>query len=546
MSKFNETKTPGPKVLPTKVNEMGEKAYQLSAKEELVSIVLTTFLGNSYYESEKEVVNNIKNCLSKVDPLFAAKVAIYARTEANMRSSSHLIAGELSKKLSGLPWAKDFYQSICVRPDDMSEILSYYSFINSGVIPIPNSIRKGFKAKLESMDPYLIDKYKMSSKTISLIDLVNLLRPKPTQVNQEAYKRLMNGESLEGLYTTKILEKELSKAGVVTEQSEKTVDEQKQEAIETVLDNISGMPIFNLVRNLRNIILLAPDSVDKACEQLIIETKILNSKLLPFRFSSAYEEISKLTLTTSSTSEVVFEKDKLTGGRLEELKTKVLNALEKALEISCKNIPLLEGTTAVLVDHSGSVRGDGGGSSTVSAFSKVRTAMIGNLFGSMMAYSQNNTYIGLFGDRLIHTPINRSVGMLKFNKETFDQGAACGGATENGLYIFLNDVIKNKRRVDNLVIFSDMVIGDGGVGGWDGSSRAGLGTFQELFLQFRRINPQCLTVSVNINQTGGKSVFDKSLNVVQVAGWSDKIFDVISMNKKGYKELIETIEKIKI
>lgn len=145
MSKFNETKTPGTKVLPTKVNEMGEKAYQLSAKEELVSIVLTTFLSSSYYESEKEVINNIKNCLSKVDPLFAAKVAIYARTEAGMRSSSHLIAGELSKKLSGLPWAKDFYKSICVRPDDMSEILSYYSSINSGVIPIPNSIRKGFK-----------------------------------------------------------------------------------------------------------------------------------------------------------------------------------------------------------------------------------------------------------------------------------------------------------------------------------------------------------------------------------------------------------------
>ena len=53
MSKYN-TKAEG--VKPTVVNAMGENAYQLSAKEELVSTCMTTFLsGDHYYETEKEV-----------------------------------------------------------------------------------------------------------------------------------------------------------------------------------------------------------------------------------------------------------------------------------------------------------------------------------------------------------------------------------------------------------------------------------------------------------------------------------------------------------
>ena len=49
MSKYN-AKAEG--VKPTVVNAMGENAYQLSAKEELVSTCMTTFLsGDHYYGS---------------------------------------------------------------------------------------------------------------------------------------------------------------------------------------------------------------------------------------------------------------------------------------------------------------------------------------------------------------------------------------------------------------------------------------------------------------------------------------------------------------
>ena len=539
MAKYNKKTEPR---VPTEVNEMGEKAYKLSDKEELVATCLTTFLQKSYYESEVALTKRITDAIARVDEKFVAKLAIYLRKDANMRSVTHLLAGELAPRLSGKEYSTRFYKKISMRPDDMSEILAYY--FSKGNKKIANAVRRGFKEKLESMDPYLIDKYKMKGRAISLVDLVNLFHPTPTQSNAEAYKRLMKGESLDGLYGSKILEKEMTKAGKEAKLTGKSVTELKEIAITEVITSEKGMPMFNLVRNLRNIVLTAPNQVDEAVKQLTTRNKVLNSKLLPFRFATAYTEIEGITARTYG-SDIVFESDNVPN--LPEMKEKVLKGLETALEYSVENIPSLAGNTAVLIDHSGSVRGDGGGSSKVSAFSKTTTAMIGNLFGSMLAFSQDNVYIGLFGDRLINVPMDRNKGLLEFNKESFRIGGSCGGGTENGIFDFMEDAIRNNKRVDNLVIFSDMVIGSGGYTSWYGTSskRAG-GTFQEVFRRFKKVNPQCNTISIDMKQTSGKSVFDKSLNVVQISGWSDKIFDIIATSTKGYGELIKQIEKIEI
>ena len=327
-----------------------------------------------------------------------------------------------------------------------------------------------------------------------------------------------------------------------------------------VLDNPSGMPMMNLLRNLRNIIIYAPDKVDEACKQLTNKDKVLNSRLLPFRFATAYAEIEKMTYTSEEpTTSIAFESDKsdvkVSRQEFIKLKKKVLDAIEDAIQISCLNIPELEGNTAILIDHSGSVRGDAGGSSRVSAFSATTKAMIGNLFGSMMAYRQKNVYIGLFGDRLISVPIDRRKKILDFNKDSYAIGARCGGSTEAGIYDFLRQVVNEKKKIDNVVVFSDCQIGNantksiygGGFTSWYGKYASDRGPhFHELFKEFRKINPKANFIVCNLNQSGGTSVFDKSQRILNIAGWSDKIFDVIKSNCKGWDAIIKEIESIQI
>lgn len=543
MGKFNK-KDEG--VKPTIVNHMGEKAYKPNAEEELVSTVMTTMLSDSYYEKEKDKVNRIKDLMDQVDPYFAAQTALYVRKEGELRSVTHLMASVLASKASGKEWAR-FYNKIVMRPDDMSEILGCYAALNDKnpkkLRGISSAIKKGFKTALEGLDPYRIDKYKMDSRVITMVDLVNLFHPKGNQANKTAFQYLIEGRSLSGLYESKILEKEMSKAG----QDKKDNKEKKEalgDAIRDVVSNVKGMPIFNMVRNLVNIIKYAPDQIDEVCRQLTIEEKVLNSKMLPFRFASAFKEVENMG-TDGSDNDIVFESDKKRAKLTARNKYKILDALEKAITISCKNLPVLEGRSAILIDHSGSVRGDMGGSSEVSAFSKTNTAVIGNLFGCMIASVLPDVFIGMFGDKLINYEYDRSKGVLWNNKKSFTAGGECGGATENGLFAFLDKCVKDKIKVDNLYVISDMQIGDGESVVWEKSSNYKYGKFAELLKGFKKVNPNCKIVSISI-QGYGSEMFYRGSNILNIAGWSESIFDVINSKFCGYKNMIEEIKKIKI
>ena len=548
MSKFNSKK---PAAQMTK-NFMNEDAYVMPDKEVLTSMVMTTFLADSYYVSESELTEKILSLVDRCGCEFAAKLALYARTKGNLRSVSHFLAALVCKDKSHPAWLKSFYEHIVLRPDDISEILSCYGklrgFDLKHICQIPNAMKKGFAAVLSNLSPYQIDKYKMNGKSLSMIDIVNLIHPKPSDKNREAYRRLMHGESLAGTYDSKIFEKEMSETGK-NANTEQELVLAKHDAIKSILD--SGMPIMNLLRNLRNIMLYAPDLIDEAIKQLTNEDKIVNSRLLPFRFMSAYDAVNNVSLADygDNNTKIAFESESIqsmNSRKLDSMKSKVLKALEDAMAIACKNVPELEGNCAILIDHSGSVRGDNYGSSTVSPWSNVRTAHIGNLFGSIMAFKQKDVYIGMFGDNFISPKIDRDMRLLEFNKKTYDEGDACGGATENGLYEFLEHVIAEKKHIDNFIVFSDMEIGDGGEGRWDYTSTSKM-KFKDLFKEFRKINPNCLTVCCNIRAQSGTSVFNPNLKILNVSGWSNNIFDVISLYKDGkLKSLVEDIDSMAI
>ena len=252
------------------------------------------------------------------------------------------------------------------------------------------------------------------------------------------------------------------------------------------------------------------------------------------------------------TSSIVFEseetKQQVTESRFNELKKSLLDAIEGAIEIACQNIPVLDGNCAILVDDSGSMRGDAGGHSRVSAFSKTNSSMIAHLFASMMAWRQHDVYVGLFGDRLIQIPYKRDVKLLDFNKQSYQMGAKCGGATEAGIYTFLETVVNEKKKIDNIIVFSDCQIGRGGTFtawyGTDDNDRSQ--HFHELFKEFRKINPKANFIVVNLRQSGGTSVFDKSQRILNIAGWSEKIFDTIKTQTVGWDEIIKRIESIEI
>ena len=165
----------------------------------------------------------------------------------------------------------------------------------------------------------------------------------------------------------------------------------------------------------------------------------------------------------------------------------------------------------------------------------------------MMAYRQKNVYIGLFGDKLIDVPMDRNMKMLDFNKMSFDKGACCGPCTEAGIYDFMRKCIDEKKKVDNVVVFSDCQIGNNTYEftPWYGDKSSDRGChFHELFKEFKKLNPMCNWIVVNLRQSGGTSVFDKSMRILNISGWSDKIFDTIKTQCRGWDAVIKEIESV--
>ena len=162
---------------------------------------------------------------------------------------------------------------------------------------------------------------------VKLVDVVNLVHPVPTSKNKEALSQLISGD----LQNTQTWESMLSQAGQQAS-NEEELGQLKSDAWKELISS-KKIGYFSLLRNIRNIINQAPDSINEACQLLTNERMIQSSRVLPFRFKTAHDEISNLPSSSATRN--------------------VLVALDSALGISVSNVPEFDGETLVVVDVSG-------------------------------------------------------------------------------------------------------------------------------------------------------------------------------------------------
>jgi 60 kDa SS-A/Ro ribonucleoprotein len=482
MAKFNTT-VPKQKTLTT--NLAGGQAYQQSSELELVSILLTSFVSDQFYRQSGDTLDRVKTLLDKVSPKFAAKTAIFARDKFGMRSITHALAGELASKLGGHEWSKDFYDKVVVRVDDMTEIMSYYldNKTDKSKPKFPNALKKGFASAFDKFDNYQIAKYKNENKEVKLIDIVNLVHPVPTNSNKDALSKLVAGN----LKSTDTWESKLSKAGQEAS-NEEELTQLKSDAWGELLTT-RKIGYFALLRNLRNIINQSPQFVELACDLLVDEKMIKSSRVLPFRFATAYEEISKL----GSSSEV----------------RKVMTALHQALDISSVNIPKFDGETLVVLDVSGSMSG--------------KPSEIASLFGAMLAKA-NNCDVMTFATSAGYKSYNPMDSIL-----TIRNGFRFSGGGTNFKDIFL----KANKKYDRFIILSDMQ-------GWMGYTTPA----SEFNLYKKKFNCNPYVYSWDLAGMGTMQLPES--NVFALAGFSDKVFDIMTWLETDRDKIYQMIDDIKI
>lgn len=468
------------------VNLAGGNAHKQSPELELISILFTSFADDSFYEKANDTFTRLKELIKVCDKLFVAKAAIYARKVYGMRSITHVVASELAKYISGESWAKNFYSNIIHRPDDMMEIISYHKKYNG---KIPNAMKKGIALSFDRFDKYSLAKYKGENKGVKLVDVVNIVHPVPVDKNKEAIEQLVKGT----LASFDTWEVELSLSGQGCTSEEEKAEKKKAVWIKLITEKKIGY--FALLRNLRNIIEQAPEIIKEVISQLTDETLIKKSLVFPFRYLSAYEEVQRLT-----NGKIVRD---------------VLNALNTAVDISINNVPKFYGETLVVLDRSGSMNEYQSGTKS--------PHIVGALFSAVLLKSNNADFI-LFSDQAEYKNVNINDSTITISNSI---RFAAGGTNFHSIFQTAN------KKYDRIIILSDMQ-------GWIGQYTP-VSTFNEYK---KRIGANPFVYSFDLKGYGSMQIPES--NVFCLAGFSDKVFDIMAMMEMDKNVLIGEINKVSL
>lgn len=338
-------------------NHQGGMGYKLNPKHELISLMVSGF-DNTFYEKlgdrEKRFADLIDK-LAKTDLEFLAKAMVYVRSVVGQRTVTHFGSTVLAKHLSGTDLGRRFYSKrsrkgnlggVVYRLDDMLEIVACYMALNPNK-PLPNSMKKGFKAALESADAYELAKYQSKGKGVSLVDVVNLVHPKPSKEMVDTFAKLMKGElkqfnTVEDKNTEagKVVAAKVKSGEITKVEAEKELKVAKEDNYKELIEN-KTIGYLALLRNLRNILKNSSDTtlIDNACRLLVDEKFIRKSLVFPHQIDLALEVLLGEFPASNA------------GMR------KVITALNTAYETSIPNLSELfsSGRTAVVFDTSGSM-----------------------------------------------------------------------------------------------------------------------------------------------------------------------------------------------
>lgn len=304
---------------------------------------------------------------------------------------------------------------IVQRLDDLKNQLDYWNYLHNGSKShMPNILKKIWAEKLNLASKYEVGKYQSKG----LIDLVRI-----SHANSVVIDELMTNGRIE------------------FDDQESTWERLKSSGKDWsyILKNIK-IQHMALLRNLRGIFteINGAELARNTMENL--KLGVLNGKQFPFRYYRAYQEIEKISTINH--------------------KRMILDGLEECIDRSMENFPKLVGKTICLSDNSGSAWGG-----FTSEYGQTVVAEIDNLSSLITAYNSDEGEVGIFGDKLEIVNVSKRNGLLSQLKHLNSYQYKIGGGTENGIWLFFEQAIKQSIHYDNIFIYSDQQAGHGGLYG---------------------------------------------------------------------------------
>lgn len=467
-------------------NKSGHVAYKLDDKTKLLTMALTTMLGEQKYygDNSNELIQLAERLCKDGEGEFVAKLAVWARTKGNLRSVSHALMAVVAHHCSGEGFIRPAARAIAsMRGDDGTEMLAAYKALYGDKVRWPHALQRGIRDALEDESPYAVAKYQSKGKEMKLRDVLRMTHP---NARRDDTTKAMGECVNDTLPMPKSWETELSARGNTKEVWDELISENK-------------VGIMACLRNLRNMIKAGAD-IDPVLDKLRSEEAIQKSRLLPFRFHSAYQELLSAGLAS----------------------TKVTQALDAAMLNACANVDRLPGRTAILIDTSGSMNW------AISRKSVTRCADIAAALGAMACHISDDALVVRFDEcakvvPMVGTSILADMRAL----------GSVGGGTDmaSGLY----ELMESGFDADRIIILSDEEVNRG----WSSNNQK---TIQVLVNKYReQVGHDVWCHAIDLMGYGTSQVIGPKVQVM--AGWSENVLRFISLAEKGFGNMVAQIEQ---
>jgi len=491
MSKFNTSAT---QHTANMRNHEGGASYKVSdAKKELANVILASMLkGDSFYESDEDRIKGIFNLVENLDDkAFAAKAMVFVRQEGNLRSVSHVLANAIAENNDGTFSLRRAIKKATVRPDDMIEMFALWKSRHSTMIP--NGMRRAFKDMLESnkWDTYQLKKYMREGQKTKLRDIV--LISHPTDKGGKL-KGVIEGN----LKAPKTMESMLSSGKKASEAFDDLLAENR-------------LGYMAAVKNIRNALEagISDESLDAWARLISNRNRVLRSRMLPFRFVDAWENVRNLNVDHFKLQ-------------------KVKEAFDQALVHSAMNLDFIkeDDKIALSLDESTSMNGFPWKNAITLAAVLYHALPKGNVV--VYKFSRGCRKVD-FGNQ---SPID-----IIFNT------SHSGGAT-----LFeapLKELIRTSTKVDKVIMLTDMQLY-----GLRSAFSYGWGKeedFNQYWSHYKtNISPRVKMLFWDLEGYDAGTPLELRKDILLVSGFSDKLLSLIPKMWKDENALIQEIEAIEI
>jgi 60 kDa SS-A/Ro ribonucleoprotein len=529
------------------INEAGGRAYAFSPEHALAQYAATGTFNQTYYANEVEQLQKVLALAFAVDPRFIAKTAVYTREKGLMKDMPAFLAAYLA--------AKDVRLLASVFPrviDNGKMLRNFVQIVRSGVVgrkSFGSAPKRLARAWFANRSPEQIFRQSLGSDP-SMKDVIKMVRPSPklasgeTDAVREALYGYLIGKDVSHDALPKVVqdfESFKKDRAVVPGGSAKRppfseatgfADPKGREIPEVPFEMLTALDLdsdewtaiarrmswtqlrMNLNTLLRHGVFRDADMVGFVANKLRDAELVRRSRVFPFQLLAAFKAAKS------------------------DMPGEITMALQQAMEIAIENVPAISGKVYLCPDVSGSMHSAATGFRK-GATSAVRCIDVAALVSAAFVRRNTSAEVLPFSDDVVKMPRTLNpLDSVMTNAELL-AGLPSGGTACSAPLRRLNE----QRAKGDLVIFvsDNMSWADFAKVG-EAHAKKGLASFlgigsratvmAEEWDLFRSRNPNAKLVLIDVQPYGSTQMHERA-DVLNVGGFSDAVFDVISLFAKG-------------